>query len=85
MEQAKRRVTPQVSGVSNINYDLIALLHNKLKGVAALEQYKADAQEASDQEVAQLLEQLERREVEDVQRLKDMLSRRLPGQQRAAA
>lgn len=77
IEHAKREAAPQVSGVSNVTYDLISLLHNKLEGVAAFEEYKMDAQEAGDQEVVRLFEDLERREAEDVQKLKECLSRRI--------
>lgn len=77
VEQAKRQKAPQVSGVSNVTYDLIAVLHNKLKGIAASEEYKADAQEAGDQEVLRLFEEIERRAVEDAQKLKECLAKRI--------
>jgi len=77
MEQAKREAAPRVSGISNLAYDLTALLHNKLKGVAAFEEYKQDARDAGDQEALTLLEHLEQRAVEDAHRLKDILCQRL--------
>ena len=77
IEHAKREVAPQISGVTNVTYDLISLLHNKLEGVAAFEEYKLDAQDEGDQEVMRLFEELERREAEDVQKLKECLSRRI--------
>lgn len=44
VEQARaKRRAEQVSGGSNIAYDLTALLKNKLKGIAANEEYKLDA------------------------------------------
>ncbi len=76
VEQAKRQAD-QISGVSNVAYDLVTILQNKLKGIAAMEVYKADAERAGDREVRGLLDELERREGEDVQRLKGLLVQRL--------
>jgi hypothetical protein len=73
-EQAKRQ-SERVSGMPNVTYDLVALLYNKLQGIAALEEYKQDAQ--GDKEVLTLLQQLERREREDVQKLRGLLGQRL--------
>jgi hypothetical protein len=77
MEQAKRRAAERVSGVPNVTYDLVALLYNKLEGVAAIEEYKLDAQEAGDQEVQRLLDQLQQRAREDVDKLQAALRSRL--------
>jgi hypothetical protein len=67
----------QVSGISNVAYDLMTVLANKLEGIAAMEEYKVDAQNARDQEVQDCFEQLEQRAREDVGRLKDLLTQRL--------
>jgi hypothetical protein len=67
----------QVSGISNVVYDLMTVLTNKLEGIAAMEEYKVDAQNARDQEVQDLFEQLEQRASEDVRRIKDLLTQRL--------
>lgn len=74
MAETKRQAE-RVSGVPNVTYDLIAVLHNELEGIAALEQYKQDAQ--GDQEVLSFLNQLEQQETEHVNKLRDLLSRRL--------
>ena len=76
MEQAKRR-TERVSGISNVTYDLLALLTNKLEGVAAIEEYKMDAQEAGDREVQTLLDQLQQQARQDVDKLRAALRSRL--------
>jgi hypothetical protein len=76
MEQTKRQAH-QVSGISNIAYDLITILENKLQGVGALQQYKQDAQEQGDQPVLQLLNELERRASEDISRLRPLVAERL--------
>lgn len=75
-EQAKRQAD-RVSGVSNVAYDLVTILENKLKGVAAMEEYKQDATRAGDDAVRQLLEELERREAEDIAQIKPLLMERL--------
>ncbi len=76
LEEAKRR-SEQVSGVSNVAYNLLSVLHNKLEGIAALEGYKQDAQQTGDQEVLQLFEQLQQRAAEDVGRLRSLVAQRL--------
>jgi hypothetical protein len=65
----------QISGIPNLTYDLNALLHNKLEGIAALEGYKADCQ--GDQEASSLFEEMQKRNAEDVQRIKPMLMKHL--------
>lgn len=73
-DQAKKQ-SEQVSGVSNLGFDLLTLLHNKLEGIAALEAYKADAQ--GHQDVSSLLDQLQQTAVQDVQKLKPLLLKEL--------
>jgi hypothetical protein len=75
-EEAKRHAD-RVSGVSNIAYDLMVVLTNKLEGIAALEEYMLDAEEAGDREVRALFARLERRMREDVDELRDVLVGRL--------
>ncbi len=72
LERAKQR-TEQVSGVSNVAYDLVTILENKLKGIAAFEEYQVDAQQAGDREVQELLDELARRECEDVDKVKRLV------------
>lgn len=69
------RKAEHVSGVSNLTYDLNALLHNTLEAIAALEVYKADCQD--DQEASSLFDELQKRSVEDVQRIKPLLVKQL--------
>jgi hypothetical protein len=69
---AKRHAN-QVSGVSNVAYDLMVVLTNKLGGIAALEEYKLDAEEAGDREVHALFARIEGRMREDVDDLRDVL------------
>jgi hypothetical protein len=72
--EAKRQ-SERVSGVPNTTYDLIAILHSELEGIAALQEYKQDAQ--GDQEVLSLLNQIEQDETQHVNRLRELLAQRL--------
>ena len=75
-EQAKRR-SEIISGVSNVAYDLLALLYNQLEEIAAIEEYKIDAEDAGDQDVLTLLDHIQQRAREDVDLLRSALSQRL--------
>ncbi|GBD17294.1 hypothetical protein HRbin26_02213 [bacterium HR26] len=75
-EQAKRR-SEIISGVSNVAYDLLALLYNQLEEIAAIEEYKIDAEDAGDQEMLALLDQIQQRAREEVDLLRTALSQRL--------
>jgi hypothetical protein len=81
MELAKRR-SSSVSGISNIAYDLMTVLHNKLEAIAALEEYKLDATDAGDQDVLNVLVHVERREREDIDQLRGLLIERMQRVQR---
>jgi hypothetical protein len=73
-DQTKKQ-SERVSGVSNLAYDLISLMHNKLEGVAALETYKTDAQ--GNQEATALFDELQRTAVQEVGRIKSLLVQEL--------
>lgn len=73
----EKRESQQISGVSNVAYDLMAVLTSKLEGIAAMEEYRQDAQDAGDQEAEQLFEQLQQNEAQAVTQLKQMVQSRL--------
>lgn len=75
-EQTKQQ-SEQVTGVSNVAYDVMSVLQNTLEAVAALQIYKQDAESAGDQEARDLFEQLEQRLTGDVDTLRGMLVQRL--------
>lgn len=52
-----KRQTEEKTGVSNVTYDLLTVLQNKLTGVAAIEEYKIDAKDHGDNEAMQLFEE----------------------------
>ena len=76
IEQAKR-TSDEVTGVSNVTYDLISTVHNKLQAVAAMEGYKRDAESAGDREVVECFDRIIGRETEDLQQLRGLLATRL--------
>jgi hypothetical protein len=75
-EEAKQRAD-QVSGVSNVAYDVLVVLTNKLEGIAAIQEYLLDADEAGDREVHALFARIEGRMREDIDELRDVLVGRL--------
>ena len=79
---AKRR-SEQVTGVSNVAYDLMAVLTNKLEGVAAMEEYKLDADTANDPEVRAAFERIEQRERQSIEGLRGLLLTHLQRIQRS--
>lgn len=70
-----KQQSSSATGVENVTYDVMTVLTNKLQGVAAMERYKKDAQ--GDQEVLSCFEEIEQRERQDIDKLKDLVSRRL--------
>jgi hypothetical protein len=75
-EQAKRGVE-RITGVSNVAYDLMTVLTNKLQGMAAMEEYKLDAEAAGDREVARFFGRIEERDRQEIGELREMLVRHL--------
>jgi hypothetical protein len=76
MEAAKRQ-SERVTGVSNVAYDLMVVLTNKLEGIAAMEEYKLDAESAGDPEVRALFEKVVQREREEIDEFRELLIPRL--------
>lgn len=76
-QQHTKRSAQTVTGVSNVAYNVLTILNNKLDGVAAMQMYKEDAQQSNDTEVLNLINELEEREVQDISKLKRLLSQRL--------
>jgi hypothetical protein len=71
-EEAKRR-SERVTGVTNVAYDLMVVLTNKLEGVAAMEEYKLDADAANDAAVRTAFERIEQRERQSIEELRGLL------------
>jgi hypothetical protein len=81
-EVAKRR-SERVTGVSNVAYDLMVVLTNKLEGVAAMEEYKLDADTANDPDVRAAFERIEQRERQSIDELRGLLLAHLQRIQRS--
>lgn len=77
--EAKRQ-SETITGVTNVDYDLMTTLTNKLEGIAAMEEYKLDCEDSGDDEAKALFDELQRREIDDVMRLKGILQQRLAQQ-----
>jgi LmbE family N-acetylglucosaminyl deacetylase len=71
-DQVKRQ-SEHLSGVPNVTYDLIAVLHNKLDAVAAMEQYKRDAQEAGNRDAESFFDQCQQTDRSDIERLRSLV------------
>jgi hypothetical protein len=80
-EQTKRQ-TERVTGVSNVAYDLMVVLTNKLQGIAAMEEYKTDADVAGDSEVRAFFDRIAQRDQADVEELREFVCNRLQRVQR---
>ena len=77
MEQAERRDTERASGVPNVTFDLIAVIHNKLEAIAAYEVYKEDAREAGHGQAETFFDQCQRFDRAAVQQLRELLAQDL--------
>ena len=76
MEQTKRGAE-RISGIPNVTYDLIAVLHNKLDAIAAMEIYKQDARDAGIREAESFFDQCQRDDRAAVEQLRGLLSSQL--------
>jgi len=61
------------TGLDNLTYDLITVLHEKAKGLEAYDRYLADAQ--SNSEARQLLEKIRQADLQQVEQLRGCLSK----------
>ena len=75
----KKQQSEQLTGVSNISYDLMIVLSNKLEGIAAMEEYRQDADDAGDADCSSLFARLQQQDREAVDELRRHLVRHLQG------
>lgn len=75
-EQTKQR-SEETTGVSNVAYDLMVVLTNKLQGIAALESYKNDAVRGNDPKVSEIFARLIQRDRQEIDELRGLLIERL--------
>lgn len=76
-EQAKLQNAERISGVPNVAYDLVAVLHNKLEAIAAYELYKQDARQAGHRQAEAFFDQCQQFDRTAVQQLREMLAQNL--------
>jgi hypothetical protein len=74
-----KRDAAAITGVSNVAYDLMVVLTNKLEAIAAIEEYKLDAAEAGDDEARAVLERIEDAERAAIDQLRGLVVNRLQG------
>ena len=67
----------QASGVSDLAFDLLTLLQNKLQAIAAIEVYKQDARAADHHHVLEFLERCEEADRRAVEELRAMVAHQL--------
>ena len=72
LEDAKRNAG-RISGVSNLAYDLMVVLTNKLEAIAAVEEYLLDADAANAAEVRAVFERIQADDRAHVDLLRDLL------------
>ena len=72
-----KRESESITGVTNVAYNLMTTLSNKLEGIAAMEEYKIDCEDAGDNEKKAVFDEIQRRDIDDVMRLKGLLQQRL--------
>ncbi len=78
MDREEAKVdSDRVTGISNVAYDLMVLLSNHLEGIAALQEYKLDAEEADDADVSAAFDRIEQRYQDGVGELRGLLLKRL--------
>lgn len=65
------------SPIDDLTFDVLTVLRNKAKALAAYDQYLRDADAEDDDELHDLFTQMRKQDEEDVQVLKEVLARRL--------
>ena len=68
-----------VSPISDVEFDVLTTLQNKLEGLEIYDAYLEDCEEADDDEARRLFEQIRADDTRHVERLRDTLARLLAG------
>ncbi|NJN87817.1 MAG: hypothetical protein HC881_17825 [Leptolyngbyaceae cyanobacterium SL_7_1] len=67
------QATTNSQTISNLEYDLLTVLHNKAEAVKAYDTYIRDAQEIGSQPCVELFQQLKQRDTEQIQEIRHHL------------
>lgn len=73
----ERRRAERVTGVSNLTYDLVAMLHEKLEAITIYEIYKQDAREAGNGRALSLFDHCQELDRSVIQHIRNLLSQEL--------
>ncbi len=73
MERAERETAERVTGISNVTYDLISMLQNKLEAITVCEIYIDDANAVGNTRVATMFEHCRATDLSVVQSLRKIL------------
>jgi len=77
--------TQQVNtGASNLEYDIVAEMHELLQGNEALTQYIDDARKAGDRDAEQCFQEIQAQNQKNVASLRSLLVKHLQGAQTTA-
>jgi ferritin-like metal-binding protein YciE len=63
--------------LENTSYDLLTTLQNKLQGLSAYDKFIKDAQQAGDQECANLFQQLKQQDSQSVEQLRSAIEQQV--------
>lgn len=85
MQNVQQQGKQLQTGASDLEYDLVAEMHEILEGNAALERYIEDARKVGDNEVERCFQHIHDQNRENVSELRGLLAKRLgtEGQQQA--
>lgn len=67
------------TGASNLEYDIVAEMHELLQGNSALQQYIQDARQAGDQEAERCFQQIHDQNKQNVTTLRTLLAKCIQG------
>jgi len=70
----------QQTGASNLEYDIVAEMHELLQGNSALEQYIRDARQAGDPDAERCFQQIHDQNKQNVTALRSLLAKHIQGQ-----
>jgi hypothetical protein len=62
-----------IAGAPNVIFDLLAVSHNTLEAIEALEQYKRDAQDAGDTDLLELFDNIQQLQLQAEERINEYL------------
>jgi hypothetical protein len=69
----------QQTGASNLEYDIVAEMHELLQGNSALEQYIQDARKAGDSDAERCFQQIHDQNKQNVTALRTLLAKHIQG------